>query len=583
MRIFTSLIVIALTHFSYGQCTIDFTPTSTGIYPDTLPTGYVGQTYDTDITFFMPLDTLGYDFTNFKILSVSLPVGLNWECNNSANGCNYNPQQSQYGCVNIAGTPLLAGQYSVDVTVIADLTIVQGYPFTFQIYLEILPSNVTTSNDGFTMVGAAGCSPITVDFTNNNPGLLAYNWDFGNGNISNSENPAPQVYNAPGDYVVNYTAYGNLDTVYVYTLTNVTVNSMSNYGNGFPSYDVADTYIKVRENGNVIYQSSVIGNTNPAISFTTNVLLNPANTYVLQVYEADETFGDILFGADDFMGNHTIMLSGCNGCAVTGGDSGSGATVNYTVNLQTILPSPSVISVDTIHVYGYPPAPTVSYDQPSHTLTTPDNGYSYQWYFNDSPIGGATSSTYEVLQSGIYTVVAINSSGCVAFSDTITAVYCSPFLMPTINYANNTNTLVAAGVPVGYSIQWSVNGVPISGATNDTLSILTSGSYTVTMTDTFACVHTSPIYSASLGFAELTNIEWNIQPNPASDQFTIALNSNLSIDSYAILDASGRVLKEARWEEGQAQVVSARDLTAGYYFVQIRSGARNWSKVLIKE
>jgi hypothetical protein len=155
--------------------------------------------------------------------------------------------------------------------------------------------------------------------------------------------------------------------------------------------------------------------------------------------------------------------------------------------------------------------------------------------------------------------------------------------MPTINYGNNTNTLVAAGVPVGYSIQWSMNGVPISGATNDTLSILTSGSYTVTMTDTFACVHTSPIYSASLGFAELTNMEWNIQPNPASDQFTIALNSNLSIDSYAILDASGRVLKEARWEEGQAQVVSARELTAGYYFVQIRYGARNWSKVLIKE
>jgi hypothetical protein len=582
MRIITSLIIITLTHFSFGQCTIDYTPTSTGIYPDTLPTGYVGQAYDTDITFFMPLDTMGYDFTNFKILSVSLPVGLNWECNNAANGCNYNPQQSQYGCVNIAGTPLLAGQYSVDVTVIADLTIVQGYPFTFQIYLEILPSNVTTSNDGFTMVGAAGCSPITVDFTNNNPGLLAYNWNFGNGNISNSENPAPQVYNAPGDYVVNYTAYGNLDTVYVYTLTNVTVNSMSNYGNGFPSFDVADTYIKVRENGNVIYQSSVIGNTNPAVSFTTNVLLNPANTYVLQVYEADETFGDLLFGADDFMGNHTIMLSGCNGCAVTGGDSGAGATVNYTVNLQTILPSPSVISVDTIHVYGYPPVPTVTYDQPSHTLTTPDNGFSYQWYFNGSPIGGATNSTYEVLQSGIYTVIAINSSGCVAFSDTLTAVYCSPFLMPIANWTGD-NTLVATGVPIGYTIQWSVNGVPISGATNDTLNILTSGSYTVAMADTFGCVHTSPLYTASLGFAELTNMEWNIQPNPASEQFTISLNSNLNIDSYAILDAAGRVLKEARWEGGQAQVVSASELSDGYFFVQIRSGERNWSKVLIKE
>jgi hypothetical protein len=43
------------------------------------------------------------------------------------------------------------------------------------------------------------------------------------------------------------------------------------------------------------------------------------------------------------------------------------------------------------------------------------------------------------------------------------------------------------------------------------------------------------------------------------------------------------VLKEARWEGGQAQVVSASELSDGYFFVQIRSGERNWSKVLIKE
>jgi len=192
--------LLLFSFFGYSQiCTIDYSQTSTGIYPDTLPTGFVGQPYNTDITFVMPLDTMGYDFTNFHIISVSLPVGLSWECNNAATDCNYNPQLSQYGCANISGTPLLAGVYNVDVTVLADLTVLQGYPFTFQIYLEILPNNVTTSNNGFSMVGAAGCSPITVDFTNNNPGLLAYWWDFGNGNLSTLEDPVPQVYNEPGD------------------------------------------------------------------------------------------------------------------------------------------------------------------------------------------------------------------------------------------------------------------------------------------------------------------------------------------------------------------------------------------------
>lgn len=197
------LFICVFSSFRAQICSIDFNQTATGIYPDTLPTGNVGQSYGTDITFVMPLDTMGYNFTNFHILSVSLPVGLSWQCNNVANNCDYNPQVSQHGCVHISGTPLLAGQYTIDVTVIADLTVVQGYPFTFQIYMEVLPSTASVSNNGFDMIGSSGCAPITVNFTNNNPGMLSYLWNFGNGNISLSENPAPQVYTAPGDYIVH--------------------------------------------------------------------------------------------------------------------------------------------------------------------------------------------------------------------------------------------------------------------------------------------------------------------------------------------------------------------------------------------
>jgi hypothetical protein len=118
---------------------------------------------------------------------------------------------------------------NIDVTVIADLTVVQGYPFTFQIYMEVLPSTTNVSNNGFDMTGSSGCAPITVNFTNNNPGMLSYYWNFGNGNISLSENPVPQVYTIPGDYLVYYTAWNSIDTTDVYTLTNLNINNMSNY------------------------------------------------------------------------------------------------------------------------------------------------------------------------------------------------------------------------------------------------------------------------------------------------------------------------------------------------------------------
>ena len=81
--------------FVLSQCVIDTNYTVPGIYPDPLPDGFVGQAYSEDITFIMPLDTMGAVIQNFEIVSIGLPVGLNWVCNNSINKCNFNPLNYQ--------------------------------------------------------------------------------------------------------------------------------------------------------------------------------------------------------------------------------------------------------------------------------------------------------------------------------------------------------------------------------------------------------------------------------------------------------------------------------------------------------
>ncbi len=578
----TFFLSVVLYSASAQICNIDYTQTQVGIYPDTLPTGFVGQPYSSDVTFVMPLDTMGYDFTNFHILSVSLPVGLSWQCNNNTSNCDYNPQVSQYGCVNISGTPLLAGGYSVYVTVLADLTVVQGYPFQFQIYMEVQPSNVTSSNDGFTMTGGSGCSPITVDFTNNNPGLLAYSWDFGNGNTSSLENPAPQVYNAPGDYVVHYEAFSNLDTIQVNTLTGITVASMYGYGEGFPSFEDPDVLVKVTENGNVIFSSSIAGNATLPVNVPTSIVMNPSNTYVIQVYEADDSYGDLVYGADDFMGNHTTMLSGCTGCAVSGGDSGSGATINYSVLNQTIYPTPSVVSNDTVHVYGYPAAPDISYDSLLHTLSTTDQGYGYQWYFNGSPITAASNPDYVVTMSGDYYVVAINQTGCVSFSDTISAVYCSPSVQPTVS-SNASGELVAGGVPSAYSIQWILDGSPLPGETANTIPVNASGAYAVEIADTFGCVYTSQALNVGLGLSNATAAVWSIAPVPADDHLMIRVDEKMQIQTISLLDLSGRVIRAWDWQNGKQMILDISEIPAGCFVIQLYDGRSAWSRKLIIE
>jgi len=564
------LILYLIPIFGITQvCNIDYSQTAPGIYPDTLPTGYVGATYNEDITFVLPLDTMGYDFLNFHILSIALPVGLAWECNNSASNCNYDPQVNQYGCVNVYGTPLLAGQYQVDVTVIADLTIVSGLPTTFSVFLEILPSNVPTSNTGFSMIGANGCFPLTVEFTNNNPGLLAYAWDFGNGNQSTTENPSPQVYSTPGDYVVTYSAWNALDTIHVYTLTDVAIQSMSGYGEGFPSYEDADSYYIILENGSLFSQSSIITNVDPPVSWTTSLLLDPVNTYTLEIWESDAT--EPLLGADDFMGAASMNINGCIGCAA------GTAIVNYIIDHVIIYPAPSVISVDTVHVSGYPTTPSVIWDSVSHTVCVSDNGFAYQWYFNGSPITGATDTCHIVENSGDYFVVAINTSGCVAFSDTVLTIYCSPVYIPDVQINGDGNLIVTN--PIG-DIQWFVDGSLIA---DDTLQISvpnTAGSYHVEIIDAFGCIYSSTPITVGVGIGDLTNLDWSIAPNPAKNELIVRVNTDL-VQSIELIDLGGRTLLHQSLDGNTVKLLDLGSIRAGSYIVRINTNDRAFTKKLI--
>jgi hypothetical protein len=554
-------------------CTVNTSYTQPGIYPDTLPTATVGQPYSTDITFVMPLDTLGYDFTNFHILTVTLPVGLTWTCSAFQNNCDYNPQINQYGCVNVSGTPLLAGQYNVDVTVIADLTIATGIPVTFQVFMEVIPGSSSSSNNGFSMAGFTGCSPITVSFTNNNPGLPAYYWDFGNSNQTTAENPVPQVYNQPGDYVVHYEAYSDTTTYNFYTITDISIQSIQNSFSvwGYPTDGNPDLFVIVKENGNPVYQSNYFADQFPVVSWNNlNINMNPANTYTLEVWDEDDfEFG---FGNDDYVGNHTMSLNGCNGCAA------NISVVNYTVNHLVVPPSPSVITDDTIHVYGFPGEPNIYYDSLNHTLHTDTIQYNLQWYLNGSPLLGHNTPADTVLISGDYYVIAINSFGCVAFSDTITAIYCDTSWHPTVTQ----NGLVLSTIDTtNNTLQWYFNGNPIPNATMDMLLTTGNGSYTVEVTNEFGCSFMSAPIVLTIDVAENSGLAPKLFPNPANELVNVSLDFGSGPVLLEIQDMTGRVIQTEQLS-GASASVSTRALPEGMYLVVISgNGKRGVQRLMI--
>ncbi len=578
VKIIRLIIVLVLgAGFGFGQvCTPNASYTQVGIYPEQMPDGTVGQPYSQVLDFVLPTDTMGYQFTNFLILSVSLPVGLQWQCSNAANGCNYNPQVSVNGCGLVFGTPLLAGNYMVDVNVIADLTILQGVPFSFQLPLTIHPFEIENSNDGFSMTGAYGCAPIVVSFTNNNPGLMAYSWSFGNGNTSNLENPGPQLYMNPGEYVVNYTAYSSVDTVQVYTLTSVSVNAMSNFGGGFPGFDTPDPYFIVKENGQSIYQSSIVSSATFPTNWPVNIAINPSNTYTIEVWEADESNAEILFGADDYMGQTVLNLNGCNGCVLSGGSGGG--NISYVVSNQAILPNPAVISSDTVIVLGYPLEPIVSYDQDQNLLSVVDLGHVYQWYFEGNAIPGASQTTLTPTESGLYHVTAFNEGGCSTESEPIVGIVCTDYIPGIFSSATE---VVLSNPLTGATNQWYLNGTAIPGANGNSTPISGMGSYTVTVTDAFGCDYPSSAISFALSIEQHNTPSWSVFPNPADNKLNIQIQNGFVAKRIEVTDMTGRVVQKIIGPKNQ-QVLDIQDWPSGVYFVQLVGEYTTHTKKVVK-
>jgi PKD repeat protein len=163
----------------------------------------------------------------------------------------------------------------------------------------------------------------------------------------------------------------------------------------------------------------------------------------------------------------------------------------------------------------------------------------YQWRFNGAPIGGATAVTYSASAVGNYSVTVTNSNGCVATSGN-TAV--STATAPTAAISGNgllcaggSTTLSAVGSVAGSGTitgyQWNLNGTPIGGATAITYDAMATGNYSVTVTNSNGCPHTSSV---------ITVFDDDVDPTAVCQDITVQLDAdgNASITAADIDNGS---------------------------------------------
>lgn len=562
----TFSLMLCITSASLAQCpgcVINSSYTSPGIYPNILPDGTQNQPYNEDVTFVMFTDTMGFAVNYFKITSISgLPLGLNAECSNISNGCTYNPQTSIYGCVKVCGTPVQTGNFTVAVNVIANLQVVGNQNSTINIPLTIYPAS--GGNSGFSFSPASACGSAQVAFQGllNNPAYInSYNWNFGNGNTSNVQNPPVQNYDTAGIY------YVTLQTQYsVYALSSLTVSSVNNNWCGdveepniFGCTGAPDLFVVITNaGGNVVYQSPTVNNVNSATWNNINIPLNNP-PYSFTIWDEDVISQNDNLGTFSFNPTNT----GTFNYSGAGGTSG-----NYTISTQVVT---SFNSLDSIVIYPFPSEPIISV-LGNDTICSGDSvtlkawsadAAAYNWYAADVAIAGATDSLLQVNASGIFKVEAVNSFGCSSFSSNQIITQQPP--LPNVNFTINGNTLTT--FLSSYNLQWLLNGNEINGATNTTHTISQQGTYSLRACDDFGCCRLSEAYLLTpVSVYTIADVNISVYPNPAQHQLNIAISDNVSSLYIDLMDMTGRIFFAETISGSQTLDVS--QLPSGNYILR---------------
>ncbi|GAB4406115.1 MAG: hypothetical protein OHK0039_07600 [Bacteroidia bacterium] len=438
------------------------------------------------------------------------------------------------------------GTYTVRLTVTDNLACSDEEVKTALIRIWVPPTAATLPGD------VAGCSPFVVDFADGSTAgdgpLVAWTWDFGNGNSSTSVNPAPQTFSPAGSYTVQLVVRDNnscRDTV------QTLVQALAG-----PAADFAS----VRTMGcapQPVQFSDLSGGPAPIVAWLwnfgdgqTSTQQHPSHTYMangtyhvtLIVWDANgcsdtlvrPKYIDLQLPVADFAAQTT---AGCTGLAVNFSDLsagpapivawlwafGDGTTSTqqhpahvyanpglYTVTL-TITDSLGCGDVETktnlVRVYVSPTAAFtmsdssgcrplgVFFNSTSVGNDAPITGIA--WDFGDGTNGSGASIYHDYPAAGTYLVrmTATDANGCTATVTQTLRVHD----LPTAGFFTNT-TSGCAGTTVGFvntsggpqslaSWSWSFGDGGSSTAMSPSHTYTAAGSYTVQLVveDVYGC------------------------------------------------------------------------------------------------
>ncbi|MCB0792403.1 MAG: T9SS type A sorting domain-containing protein [Flavobacteriales bacterium] len=560
-------------------CNPDLACQVTPAYPTLCPTlppdATVGSLYEADLTFWLPSSFtdpgtgFNVDFLQMTITGISgVPFGLAVETNDPLGI--YYPQQNEYGCARICGTPLGAGTFTITISINAlveysgiQITVPESFPVT----LVVQPGN--GGNLSFDFNPTSGCEALDVTFSALIDGGSAptnYAWDFGNGNTSTDADPPVQTYSQPGIYAISL-----LTTVGGYVLSEVVLNGVNDNWCGdveepdiFGCTGAPDLYFVLTDGNGNNYTSSSGSNSQSQTWTNLNLPLNDP-PYSITFYDEDP------ISQDDDLGTYNIPLNGAGAYPfnVAGGTFGQ-LTIDLTV--QQLFQD-----TDTVTVFSLPDM-TTTYDTLGGLICLGDtNLVNTVWYLDGDTVPNAIGACLQTTGAGVYQAEGTNGYGCTGWS--VPVVVC-----PTITITYSGGVLFMDGGTGTCS--WTYEGLPVPGADDPYLFSQGDGDYSVTLSTASGCI-------VSAGFALSTTAvnehaaagpRIHIFPVPNDGRFVVKGAGFVGNVGLYVISLSGQVFSERQITPVRGRVSEAFDLPGaapGIYFVRITDASGSLGRAFV--
>jgi gliding motility-associated-like protein len=173
-------------------------------------------------------------------------------------------------------------------------------------------------------------------------------------------------------------------------------------------------------------------------------------------------------------GNYTVAITNANGCTATS------APVNVTVNA---LPTVSIAAIGA----------TTFCAGGSVTLISPLNStYAYTWNLGTTQITGASNNTLVASATGAYSLTITDVNGCTATS---AAIPVTVNALPVVVATAGGPTTFCAGGSVTSTATGATSYVWSNGSTAPSITVSSSGTYSVVGTTNEGCASTSNVIS----------------------------------------------------------------------------------------